>query len=89
MRKSSERFLAYLGAFGTVWTLLRDFGLDVEAALILVVFGVGVLVGLRLRVRREGVGDRQLLSQRPSTQSRPNAARALSRIGAGASERRG
>jgi hypothetical protein len=50
MPKSRESFLGYLGAFGTVWTLLRDFGLDAEAALILVVFAVGVLVGLRLRV---------------------------------------
>jgi hypothetical protein len=48
--KYSQDFLAYFGAFGTAWTLLRDFGLEVEAALIVVVFAAGVLVGLRLRV---------------------------------------
>jgi hypothetical protein len=31
------------------WTLLCDFGLETEAALVAVVFAAGVLVGLRLR----------------------------------------
>lgn len=50
MRKSSQSSLIYFGAFGTVWTLLRDFGLEAVAALIVVAFMAGVLVGLRLRV---------------------------------------
>jgi hypothetical protein len=50
MSKPGQSFLIYLGAFGTVWTLLRDFGLEVEAAVIVLVFAAGVLTGLRLRL---------------------------------------
>jgi hypothetical protein len=50
MTKSREDFLAYFSAFGTAWALLRDFGVQTEAALIVVVFAAGVLVGPRLRV---------------------------------------
>lgn len=50
MKKPGQSFLAYFGAFGTAWALLRDFGVETEAALIVVVFAAGVLVGLRLQV---------------------------------------
>jgi hypothetical protein len=50
MNKPGQSFLVYFGAFGTAWTLLRDFGLEAEVALIVCVFGIGVLTGLRLAV---------------------------------------
>ena len=48
MSKPGQRFLIYFGAFGTAWTLLRDFGLEAEVALIVSVFAIGVLTGLHL-----------------------------------------
>lgn len=72
--KSGQSFLAYFGAFGTVWTLLRDFGLDAEAALILVVFAAGVLVGLRLRViLRRYDAVQQSSSQQSSAKPAPSS----------------
>jgi hypothetical protein len=50
VNKPGQSFLVYFGAFGTAWTLLRDFGLEAEAALIFSVFAIGVLTGLRLAV---------------------------------------
>jgi hypothetical protein len=50
MNKPGQSFLVYFGAFGTAWTLLRDFGLEAEVALIVSVFLIGVLIGLRLAV---------------------------------------
>jgi hypothetical protein len=50
MNNPGQSFLVYFGAFGTAWTLLRDFGLEAEAALIVCVFVIGVLTGLRLAV---------------------------------------
>lgn len=61
MRKSN-RFFAYFGAFGTAWPLLRDFGVETEAALMVVVFTAGILLGLRLRV---------ILDRRPRTDGIP------------------
>lgn len=50
MSKPGQSFLVYFGAFGTAWTLLRDFGLEAEVALIVSVFAIGILTGLRLGV---------------------------------------
>ena len=50
MEKRGPIYLAYFGAFGTVWALLRDFGIEREAALLVVSLIVGVLIGLRLHV---------------------------------------
>ena len=50
MSKFVQTFFAYFGALGTAWALLRDFGLEIEVALLVVVFAAGVLLGLRLRV---------------------------------------
>jgi hypothetical protein len=47
VKTPGDSFLVY---FGTTWTLLRDFGLAAEAALILSVFAIRVLTGLRLEV---------------------------------------
>ena len=50
MSKPGQSFLVYFGSFGTAWTLLRDLGLEAEVALIVSVFAIGVLIGLRLAV---------------------------------------
>lgn len=43
-----QKALIYYGAFGTTWNLLRDFGLQAFAVLLLVAFFAGVLFGLRM-----------------------------------------
>jgi prevent-host-death family protein len=54
MNKPRQRALLYFGAFGTAWALLRDFGIEIQAALLLTSFVAGLLIGLRLSAKANG-----------------------------------